>query len=70
MKTYAIDVSAEATIVSPTYVIKAKTEDEAYQKACKRFNRVIQKIEDAKSFRCQPSEINLYTVQELPDLKT
>ena len=70
MKKYLVDVSAEATIVSPRYIIKAKTEEEAYEKAVERFQGVIRKIENAKSFSCQPSEINLWTIDEIENDKS
>tara|TARA_R110002012_G_scaffold53447_1_gene137456 strand:- start:32 stop:265 length:234 start_codon:yes stop_codon:yes gene_type:complete len=57
-KTFNMTVSAEATIHSPSYKIKADTPEEAFRIACERFSKVIDRIERTKYFSAQPSEIN------------
>ena len=59
-KTFNITVSAEATICSPDYKIKAETPEEAFQIACERFSKVIDRIERTKYFSAKPSEINFH----------
>ena len=63
-KTITIIVSAEATICSPEYKIKAETSEDAYRIACERFSRVIDRIETVKYFSASPSEINLYYMKD------
>ena len=64
MKTFSITLSGEATMCSPTYKIKAKTSKEAYEKAFKKFNKVVDRIHTTKWFQASIDEINVYTMSD------
>ena len=63
-KTFIICLAAEATVWSPEYKIKAETSEEAFAIAEKKFNKVIDRIENTKWFHANPSEIYLYTMDD------
>jgi hypothetical protein len=64
MKTFSIALSGEATMCSPTYKIKAKTSKEAYEKALKKFIKVVNRIHATKWFEASIDEINVYTMSD------
>ena len=49
---------------SPNYKIKAKTSEEAYQKALKKFRKVVDRIHTTKWFSASIDEINVYTMTD------